>query len=138
MAVRLSTRYFDPSSKILPLIKETTDYDYTAEHSVTLDLALKKEGFITPFADQKQSQHAYYTDPTFHTLYTKTVWKETVQIITRTNAVRFVAIWESLDPEFWYHYIWKSSPEFVVPQLDMEQRKSMIKPIMAQLHVSTA
>mgnify|MGYP006875406005 CR=1 FL=1 len=52
----------------------------------------------------------------------------------RNNHDLFVRAWNSIDPEFYYRYIWKSSPEFTWRESELYEQRKHIGQMMEQIY----
>ncbi|PHS22084.1 MAG: hypothetical protein COA84_12955, partial [Robiginitomaculum sp.] len=145
MAMRPKTATFDPYESIGQNLRYNTDHDYSIQHSQATRDALLDDGFFCPKDNVKDGnicieEKNYLPDPTFHTLFIKIKDGQQVQVVTRKNIILFMKVWKSIDAEFWYNYIWKSSP-YSASGLSLDKpgtpnyyrRKKFIAPIMIQI-----
>lgn len=118
------------TDKIRKHLTEYTDYDYAAQYSRKLADRLEANGW--KFID---TDGLYHPCKLMKALYVKKDEKgRNVQILLRKNHVLFQTVWDNLDPGFWYHYIWKSSPDFVFRKFKKKTQKKMITEIIDQLY----
>lgn len=126
---RFSGEDFDVKTLIADRITQKTDYDYAAQHSYVLRDRLEERGWT-----EVNVTSLYAPDPMLKSLYIKTDGETSVQILLRKNHVLFETAWESIDPAFWYRFIWKSSPDFVFKGLDKPVYKDRINAIIQQIY----
>lgn len=127
--VRVNKSDFDVKTEIASRIKETTDFDYAAPNSYPLRDRLVADGWR-----EVDIESMYEPCHLMKGLYIKEQDKQTVQIIMRSNHVMFQKAWDSIDPEFWYRYIWKSSPKFAFSHMSTKDAKAEIKNIINQAY----
>jgi hypothetical protein len=81
-------------------VTEETDYDFYATFSPQLSAHLIDNGFELSEANQ------YYLDSECEVIYKK----DNVQVVLRTDAEFYRTVFENIDLEVYYNYLWKSSP----------------------------
>ena len=117
------------TDKIRKNLTKETDYDYAAPYSKRLADKLEDNGWIGVKVDE-----LYHPCKLMKSLYVKKLGADSVQIILRSNHELFTKTWDSIDPGFWYHYIWKSSPDFVFKKLHKKEQKKAITEIIDQMY----
>jgi hypothetical protein len=127
--VTVKTSDFDVKSSIASLITRKTDFDYAAPNSYKLRDDLIDDGW-----KEVEVDGLYHPCALLKGLFLKEQDGQTVQILLRSNHELFMAAWDSISPEFWYRYIWKSSPEFVFSYLDKKHQKKYITDIIGQIY----
>lgn len=92
-------------NKELITITETTDWDFYATWSVERENILLKKGFTLNESamDCRDSETVDIYEGTFE-------GKE-IDFILRVNAEFYSKVWKSIFPEFYYTFLWKSSPK---------------------------
>lgn len=83
------------------IVGEDTDYDFYATYTPEVESYLLNSGFEYSPANE------YYLDSEC----TCILGKENVQVVLRTDAEFYKTVFENIDLEVYYHYLWKSSPE---------------------------
>lgn len=105
---RMAQKYSDQLS--LDLVAETivfpitpnTDYDFYTTYSKRVERELASHGF-------KESHYSYtYLDTETLKIYININNK--VQVVLRRCASFYEAVFENIDPVFFYNHLWKSSP----------------------------
>lgn len=113
--------YFPPTeqdiieSMVIP-INEDTDYDFYAAYSAELDAFLRANGFEPTMTFDKDCDDGYDPDD----LCVMILCRENVQIVLRTDAELYKAVFENLTPEFYRQYLWKSSGEPTVVRSNIQ------------------
>lgn len=97
----LPTSCASPRPNFRIAVSEDTDYDFYATHTNDLESHLLSEGFDYSTANE------YYLD----TECISILCKDNVQVVLRNNAEFYTTVFENIDLEVYYHYLWKSSPE---------------------------
>jgi hypothetical protein len=97
-------------------IKLTTDYDYYATFTLQLEAYLYSEGFVPSNSND-------YLDDEAVIIF---IHECNIQVVLRKNATFYQEVFESIDPNFYYYYLWKSSPHF-------DGNTAKIQPIFNQL-----
>lgn len=101
-------------------IKPETDYDFYCDgfshEGSEIIYFLKQLGFV-----ESKTQPEYYDDECV------IIFKhsDNVQVVIRKDAKFYCNVFESIDPTFYYHFLWKSSP--------VKPDPAMIMPIFNQL-----
>jgi hypothetical protein len=139
MAARPAFEGFDPSFVIGAQITDETDYDFSAPYSEQNHNILINSGF----AYWPPEQLGYKDDLTTG-VYVKCYPHKfdmknpeifsgipTVNVVLRTDYHLFRQTWNSIDPEFYYKYIWKRSPTYDFEEMSLTKTK--IRDIMNQL-----
>lgn len=81
-------------------VTDDTDYDLYATHSTGLEAFLVSVGFeVSPVNE-------YYLDTEAIVVYKK----DNVQVVLRKDAEFYKTVFENIDLEVYYSYLWKSSP----------------------------
>jgi len=83
------------------LISSDTDFDFYATHSKDLEAYLVSKGMTSATLDD------YLDDEAVAVLS-----KDNVQVVLRKNAIFYHDVFENISTEFFFRYIWKSSPDF--------------------------
>ena len=85
-----------------------TDYDFYATHTPGIISFLLSSGFVETDCSKKANtlSNIYLLDDEAFTI----VQKDNVQVVLRNNAAFYRAVFENISPEFYYTYLWKSSP----------------------------
>ena len=81
-------------------VSEATDYDFYATHTIELEEYLLNNAF-----DYSEANN-YYLD----TECVCILCKDNVQVVLRYDANFYKTVFENIDLEVYYHYLWKSSP----------------------------
>ena len=115
--------------KISSKITDSTDYDMAAPYSKMLEEMLVSNGW-----NQIPVEGLYHPCALMKGLFIKSNGGQTVQILLRDNHELFVKAWESIEPEFWYYYIWKRSPEFQFSKFAKKEQKKIITEIIMQVY----
>ena len=114
----------DSPSRLKYRIHHTTDFDYVAQDNEFNHNILKQDGFLK--VDNK-----YFLNPSslFVACYTKTFHDRyypcEVQIILLKDKMTYIDVWDSIDPNFYATYLWKSGSN--------KPDKAQISAIMKQL-----
>lgn len=82
-------------------VTEDTDYDLYATYDKGIEAFLVSKGFEPSPANE------YYLDSECIAIYVK----DKVQVVLRGDAEFYRTVFENIDLEVYYHYLWKSSPE---------------------------
>ena len=110
-------------------LTEKTDFDFAAPYSEELVKKLTGNGWLHIGID---GGGVYHPCKLLKAILMKEQDGQSVQILLRSNHELFTKMWDSLDPGFWYHYIWKSSPEFAFKNFEKKYQKKMITEILDQ------
>ena len=139
---------FDPSIMIGSQITTDTDWDFSQRYSEEAHQYLVAAGFthftaeqISPYADDL-TVGVYIKDyvPHFDWKNPKTYTNRDivkVNIVLHIDEPLFRQVWDSIDAEFYYKYLWKRSSHYDYLDDDTCAIKAKIKTIMNQLY-STA
>jgi hypothetical protein len=110
---------FDPAVKIASMIDDTTDWDISMQFSDENHERLLKQGFTC-----HQKENLVYRDDLTVNIYSKEYVKKKdfpdlslveldmstrCHVVLRSDFYLFRAVWESIDPEFYYNFLWKRS-----------------------------
>lgn len=115
--------------KIKSKIKPSTDYDMAAPYSKKLASTLESNGW-----QSIPVEGLYHPCSLMKGLFIKSMNGETVQILLRENHELFIKAWDSIEPSFWYEYIWKRSPEFAFSKVSKKYQKKVITDIIMQIY----
>lgn len=85
-------------------ISSETDYDFYATYSTEIESFLLKNEFY-------ESSHGGYELDTEAVIIYK---KDNVDVILRKNAEMYHRVFSSIDPDIYYHLLWKSSPDRLI------------------------
>jgi hypothetical protein len=99
---KMNQRQFPWDRKKLP---EGTDWDYAAQHKQPwqqTDQMVKSEGWVE-VVDKS------YMDNDTAFVYEKVIDGEKVQVSLRQDLARYKAVFTSVDPDFYFLYLWKGS-----------------------------
>lgn len=139
---------FDPTMQIGLLITADTDWDFSQQYSEEAHQYLVAAGFthhtaeaISPYADdltvgvyiKEYVPHFDWKNPKTYT--NRDIVK--VNIVLHSDEALFRQVWNSIDAEFYYKYLWKRGPRFDYLYDDLCSIKMRIKEVMNQLY-STA
>ena len=139
MAARPAVEGFDPAIMIGAQITDGTDYDFSAPYSEENHSILLDAGFTYWPPDRL----GYKDDLTVGVYIKKYPHKfdiknpkifsgvPTANVILRSDYPLFRQVWNSIDPEFYYKYIWKRSPTYDFEEMSLTKTK--ICDIMNQL-----
>jgi hypothetical protein len=108
----------------LPLLPESTDYDYAAQHTQPwqeLVAKAEKEGWVEIVTDS-------YKDNDTAFVFEKTLEGKKVQVSLRQNLDRYKAVFEDIDPDYYFQYLWKGS----VDCLSVEKRREYYNKLYAE------
>lgn len=106
MADRFTDEYlhFGKGALSLPsfniTVTEDTDYDFYATYHKGLETALIDLGFVLSPANE------YYLDSECISIYCK----DNIQIVLRYDAELYKTVFDNIDLQVYYTYLWKSSP----------------------------
>lgn len=126
----------DPQEKRV-VIKDSTDWDFycqnTPDHQQFLIeagfkmslycrvvLGVKDTNTMTTEARQEvdsETESEYTLDDMAELIYEK----GDVQVVLRSDALLYKTIFETITPEFFYDYLWKSAPETIVTREQIKQ-----------------
>jgi hypothetical protein len=101
-------------------VTPATDYDFYCDdyeiEGSKIIYFLKQLGFV-----ESKTQPEYFDDECV------IIFKhaDNVQVVLRKDAKFYSKVFESIDPQFYYHFLWKSSP--------VKPNPAMIMPIFNQL-----
>ena len=136
MASRSGQKGFDPEFMIGSQISEATDWDFSAPYSEANHDALEAAGFT-----YYPTEQLAYADCLTVGVYIKRYipsWAihrvediRTANVVLRTDHRLFVQVWNSIDPQFYYKYIWKRGPTY--RNITTGEAKDTICGIMNQL-----
>jgi hypothetical protein len=140
MAQRPDKEDFSPAAMIGSKITETTDWDFATPDNENSHKVLLEAGF-TYFAPETLD----YRDDLTTGIYQKTYrtkfdmlnplsWLDespVVQVSLRSDYHLFCQVWNSIDPEFYYKFIWKRGPNNMFQELSLT--KESIRDILNQL-----
>jgi hypothetical protein len=139
MASRPSKERFDPAIMIGSQIDDSTDWDFSAPYTQENHNILVNAGYIHWPAEQLG-----YRDELTEGVYIKTYPHKfdmsnpviyngvpTANVVLRNDYALFRQAWNSIDPEFYYKYLWKRSPTYDHQELALT--KETIRDIMNQL-----
>lgn len=144
MATRPAKEGFVPSVTIGSQITASTDWDFSQQYSPEIHHYLVSAGF----AHYTSEQLSPYADDLTLGVYIKEYspkwdWKNPtwfsqddivkVNIVLHSNEALFRRVWNSIDAEFYYKYLWKRGPRFDYLDNDLCTIKSHIKEVMNQL-----
>lgn len=119
-------------NKIKSRITEDTDYDFACQYSTDIEAKLVSNGWT-----KCDVEELYHPCKILKALYVKTGSDgKNVQILLRSNQILFEKAWDSIDPAFWYKFIWKSSPDFKFKKLKRKDQKEIISSIVDQLYAT--
>lgn len=59
---------------------------------------------------------------------------EKVDVVLHSDEQLFRRVWNNISTEFYYNFIWKSSPDFAFAKLDAHDRPKAVNRIMNQLY----
>lgn len=90
----------DDCPKFGIFVTEDTDYDFYVTYDFKIEKFLIDNGF------ERSSANDYYLDTECVVIYCK----DNVQVVLRHNAEFYQTVFENIDLEVYYHYLWKSSP----------------------------
>lgn len=107
MAQRPKTKTFDPGESIGSLITDSTDWNWSGRWSQTTQSLLQSNGFTVVESNYKD-------DLTVCILRREQVrmCKEKIDVVLHSDEVLFRLAWRRITPEFYYRWLWKSSPEW--------------------------
>jgi hypothetical protein len=128
---RVDDTEFDVRYKIASHINSETDFDYAAPNCYKL-----RERLVTNGWQEVEVAGLYHPCSLMKGLFVKQKNGQSVQILMRSNHVMFMTAWESIDPKFWYQYLWKSSPDFEFKRLATKEQKKRITDIISQYYSS--
>ena len=148
MAIRPAKEGFVPAIMIGSQINNTTDWDFSSQYTEEAHHYLVAAGFthytaesISPYADDLTAG-VYIKEyvPSFDWKNPKTYSINEVakvNIVLHIDEPLFRCVWDSIDAEFYYQYLWKRGPRFDYLDYDLCEVKMRIKTVMNQLY-STA
>ena len=139
IASRPAKESFDPAIMIGAQINDSTDWDFSAPYTQENHDILVNAGYMHWPGDQLG-----YKDELTEGVYIKTYPHKfdlsnpviydgvpTANVVLRNDYPLFCQVWNSIDPEFYYKYIWKRSPTY--DDQDLSLTKGTIRDIMDQL-----
>ena len=91
-------------------ISDSTDWDFFADDSTSIRMCIENTGF------KLKKKNDYYDDEVI-AIYTH---PDNIQIVLRKDAVFYNNVISSIDPEFYWKYLWKSSLSFVMQQENIQ------------------
>lgn len=134
MALRKAYRGIDGDVFDTKMIRENlspyTDFDYAAPYSDDLKNRLMNNGWT--WVDVNDG--IYHPCKLMKGLLVKSDGQKTVQILLRKNHVLFTKTWDAIDPWYYYHYIWKSSPNFLYKDLPRREMKKRISETIGAMY----
>jgi hypothetical protein len=145
MASRWASETFNPASKIGCMITVDTDWDIAAEFNKENIVALHNAGFASRNGDE-----LYAKDNLTQVIFTKNIAVGSgdifdqivpIHVILRKNNSFFMTVWDNIDAEYYYNYLWKRGPKFYkfLTKRYMHHRdavKKEIRDAMNQLYAS--
>jgi hypothetical protein len=132
MAAKAPVEGFDPAIMIGERITQDTDWDFNAPANAENHHALLAAGYTHFNRDQ-----LVYVDALCQGIYVKNIVSAnalditSVQVVLRSDYWLFRETWYSIDPQFYYNYIWKRSPCY--RGYSNSEVKERIRDIMNQL-----
>lgn len=129
MASRVSD--FFNINKINSIINDYTDYDYVVEDSEANHKYLEK---IFGTNCLSYTNNPYEPDLLTTGIYIGQSVTQEVQFIVKKYSKGFIELWDTIDPEFYYNYIWKQGPN--IDTRDNNYREK-IKKVINQLIISS-
>lgn len=118
------------SSKIRDAMKKApthlqADYDFIIQDSPDVQAELLKRRF-----KKVDVSKMYSLDEETSALFLKTVRvfheEMEIQVILKRDFYLSRKAWMSIDTDFYYRYLWKSSPDFIMKHLDSKDRKEYL------------
>lgn len=142
MAGRPAVEDFDPALAIGSQITDETDYDFSAPYSEQNHDILISSGFAHWAPEQLGYKDELTTGVYIKCYPHKFDMKNpdifsgipTVNVVLRNDYHLFQQIWNSIDPKFYYTYLWKRSSTYDLE--DMSLTKTTICDIMNQLFMT--
>lgn len=106
---RMAEIVTEKKSKVIVTISPTTDYDYYATWSSAIASYLMQNGFQETYftCHSGNSPQGYEADTEVEEIF----YHDNVQVVLRKDASLYYDIFESIDPEFYVEYLWKSGPQ---------------------------
>lgn len=133
MAARPAKENFDPTIMIGAHINASTDWDFSQQYSTQAHDYLVSVGFEC----YKDAQLSPYADSLTKAVYIKSYCSfprlHIVNVVLHKDEALFRQVWDCIDPEFYYRYLWKRSPHYDYTS-DLGEIKTRIKEIMNQLY----
>jgi hypothetical protein len=127
MARKAPTDTFDPAIIIGTQITHTTDWDFSAPANPDNHKALIAAGYA--FCSREQLS---YADDLTHSVYSKQYSEgRLVHVVLRYDYALFRQVWYSIDPQFYFNYLWKRSPNY--DDYEIADKKQVICTVMNQL-----
>lgn len=134
-AIKENREIADAFAKLSSRGIASTDYDFIMQDSAAVRAELKKRRF-----DEIKGSDMYNVDQNTAAVFTKKLkgglfGKDTeIQVILKTNVELVKKTWKLIHTPFYYKNLWKSSPEFVMKNLDTQSRKQYITLQMNMLY----
>lgn len=140
MASRWATDTFNPAVKIGCKIDDETDYDIAAEFNAENIAALRSAGFTS-----RDGNELYAKDDLTKVIFTKQIPSGvgdifeqivSVHVILRKNNSFFMAVWDDIDPQYYYEHLWKRGPKYSLRKYNKDKIRKEIRDAMNQLYDS--
>jgi hypothetical protein len=145
MAARWASETFNPAVKIGCRIDSETDYDIAAEFNAENVTALRNAGF-----NSKMNNELYAADHLTQAISAKVIasstdplnlfaYNMTVHVVLRKQNTFFMTVWDNIDAEYYYNYLWKRGPKFATDRYrkqNSDMVKKEIRDAMNQLYAS--
>lgn len=109
------------------LLPESTDYDYAAQHTQPWqEIVAKAEslGWVEIVTES-------YKDNDTAFVFERVVDGKKVQVSLRQNLARYKSVFEGIDPEYYFQYLWKGS----VNCLSVEERRKYYNKLYAEYDI---
>lgn len=116
-----SRHFHELDPDLIPITNET-DWDYCGEYSLDAVSLLSANGF-----DTTTNLDHEYTDDSARMVLTNHNCTPQVQVVLRTNVDEYLSILNSITPEYFNEFLWKSGPNHPTPA----QIKATINQLMA-------
>lgn len=102
-------------------IDKTTDYDFAVQYGEWQKDILEKAGFV-------ETDLTYAKDEYITTMYVR----DNYQFLLRKKHFFWIRVWDTIDPEFYYHNLWKRGP--LLSKMARPEAKELIRIRMNQLY----
>jgi len=143
MAARPAVEEFDPAIMIGSQITDETDWDFSQEYNDYTHSYLLSAGFTHYSPDDMKSYSDELTVGVYIKEYTPKFDMRNplayrlgdtpkINVVLHSDELFFRRVWDRINPNFYYRYLWKRSPHYDYTG-SIGERKRHIREVMNQL-----
>jgi hypothetical protein len=121
------SRLFNETSDLIK-IDSSTDYDFCVEYSSKETTRLIELGFLH-YMYNNRSENNEYLDMTAMSIWYGQLEGKSIQVVQRHDCKAWMQMVDSITPEFYDRYIWKSGP--------YKPSRENIRTILNQLYITS-